>query len=524
MQNANAEEFQASRRRYRPLLELGRGGMSRVYLVESLASGVRKLVVLKILEGELAAHPEMREAFQREAELSARMNHPNVVQVFEVVEYSGRPVIVMEHLDGLSLSRVVAGAGEALPLRLHAAILCQMLAGLHHFHELRNFDGTSLHGVHRDVSPQNVIVLHDGLVKVVDFGIAKVNMASDHQTRAGMIKGKINYMPPEQLLGDANLDRRVDIFSAGVMLWEAIAKRRMWEGVVEPKLVQLLANGEIPKLRDAVSDVPEPLEHIVNRALSNDVSQRYASAEEMQLELEHAMAATDGHVHPRELSAFMQKHFGDQRKYQQRMIETALRNPVTSLSGLMECVTPDTERRTSGSRPIIEDPSASQNLPLLLDVSDYAAPVASGSASGVAPNSSRPKRRGYAWLLLLLLPLAGVALWLLRGKPDVSPSAPVPTVASPVTSPPVVEARPAAPTPREPVAEVTAPAASEAPVASDHKAAKSAPRLRHAPAKAAPVVEAPPLRSAAPAARAANCTPPFKLSPDGVRIFKPECF
>ncbi|MET0791456.1 MAG: serine/threonine-protein kinase, partial [Polyangiaceae bacterium] len=177
------------RRAYRQLFELGRGGMARVYLAESLASGLRKPVVLKVLNPLLSADTEVRAAFRREAELSAQMNHPNVVQVMEVVETPESAVIVMEHLEGKALSALLKEAGKHLSLALHMHILTQVLAGLHHFHELRDLEGTPLHPVHRDVSPQNVMVLHDGPVKVLDFGIAKINAPSAQGTRTGIIKG-----------------------------------------------------------------------------------------------------------------------------------------------------------------------------------------------------------------------------------------------------------------------------------------------------------------------------------------------
>ncbi|HVZ32654.1 MAG TPA: serine/threonine-protein kinase, partial [Polyangiaceae bacterium] len=187
--------------RYRPLLELGRGGMSRVYVAESLRSEVQKLVVLKVLNPEFAVDPEMRAAFRREAELSACLNHPNIVQVFEVSEQAGRPVIVMQYLDGVPLSEVLHRSARELPLVLHLQVLAHLLSGLHYFHELRDGDDVALTCVHRAVAPQNVLVLHEGGVKVLDFGIAKIHTLTQPQTRVGIVKGKIRYMPAEQLLG-----------------------------------------------------------------------------------------------------------------------------------------------------------------------------------------------------------------------------------------------------------------------------------------------------------------------------------
>ncbi|HMJ13974.1 MAG TPA: serine/threonine-protein kinase, partial [Polyangiaceae bacterium] len=339
MNTNKADELNIARRNYRPLLELGRGGMARVFLAESLASGIRKLVVLKILNRELAMEPEIRAAFRREAELSAQMNHPNVVQVLEVVEHAGTPVIVMEYLDGIALSTIDAQTGQAMPLSLHLYVMTQVLAGLHHFHELSDFDGKPLNAVHRDVSPQNVVVLHDGPVKVLDFGIAKVRAAEQH-TRAGVVKGKLHYMPPEQLLGETTLDRRADLFPVGIMLWEAVAKRRLWGTAAENSVVRALARGELPRIRDVAPEVPAEIEAVIEKAMQCDPSKRFSTAEEMQLELERVMASCGAFIQSRDVSSFMHKHFGEKRLFRRRAIERSLRDPEATLSGVMECVTP----------------------------------------------------------------------------------------------------------------------------------------------------------------------------------------
>jgi len=310
---------------YRRLFELGRGGMARVYLAESVVSGIRKLVVLKVLNPECCADPEMRALFQREAELSAQMNHPNVVQVMAVVEYGNTPVIVMEYLDGTPLSLLLSTAGKRLPLPLQMHVLSQVLAGLHHFHELRDLDGAPLNAVHRDVSPQNVMVLHDGPVKVLDFGIAKINATDNQVTRTGTIKGKLHYMPPEQLFGESGVDRRADIFAVGVMLWEAVADRRMWEGKSEVELLRSLATGALPKLRDYAPDVPDAVVEIVECATDFDRDRRYATALEMQMAIERALAQQGWLVRSRELADFMSQHFGERRRAEELKIKSALR-------------------------------------------------------------------------------------------------------------------------------------------------------------------------------------------------------
>src|SRR4051812_11666369 len=318
------------RRAYRQLFELGRGGMAKVYLAESLASGIRKLVVLKVLNPELSANAEMRALFRREAELAAQMNHPNVVQVMEVVEYRESPFIVMEYLDGAPLSTIVKRAGQQLSLALHLQILCQVLRGLHHFHELRALDGTPLNGVHRDVSPQNIMVLHDGPVKVLDFGIAKISATDVQATRSGIIKGRIQYMPPEQILGAASIDRRADLFALGVMLWEAVARRRMWEGKSEVELFRALATGVLPNLREFAPGTPESILRLVQRATDVDPDKRFASALEMRAAIEEASAKEGLLTRPHELALFMASHFGETRQEEQSQIKAALRGEQDS--------------------------------------------------------------------------------------------------------------------------------------------------------------------------------------------------
>lgn len=541
--------------------------MARVYLAESLASGIGKLVVLKVLNRELASEPEMRVAFRREAELSARLNHPNVVQVFEVVQYGGIPVIVMEYLDGIPLSRILQHL--QLPLRLHLYAIAQVLSGLHHFHELKDFEGASLNAVHRDVSPQNVVVLHEGSVKVVDFGIAKVNSNPDHQTRAGMIKGKIHYMPPEQLLGEASIDRRADIFAVGVMLWEAIAGRRMWEGSAEGGVVRALANGSLPRLRDAAPKVPQDLERICEKALAIDRKERYATAEEMQIELEQAFHQRQGYVQPRELAEFMSAHFGDRRQFQRRTVESALRSPATSISQVMECVTPiSMEMEVARSASAIEldlESSSSQSLPLL------------GTPSAPRILVETPKSRGWLWIgaLVVSILLAGGAWFLIR-SPEAAPQVEQAFVELEVVAHPPsaeifvdgssigigrvrykfprsqqsstvevslagylterrkiflrgdtsleVSLREAAAPPLEakPTPQSDAPT-SQSPAVSLTRKRAQADRRGARPTSA--------VNAAAPAAPATvvtapirNCSPPYRLSADGVKTFKPECF
>jgi serine/threonine protein kinase len=174
--------------------------------------GFKKLVVIKRLHQSLVEQPVMRELFLQEARLAARLNHPNVVQTNDVGELDGRPFLSMEYLEGQPLRHLVRHwSGDA---RLAARIISDALAGLHHAHELCDFDGTPLNLVHGDLSPQNIFLTYDGVVKIVDFGIAKTAKLAT-KTEVGVFKGKFAYMAPEQL-ADAEIDRRVDLFVIGI--------------------------------------------------------------------------------------------------------------------------------------------------------------------------------------------------------------------------------------------------------------------------------------------------------------------
>lgn len=320
-------EHERTARGYRRLIELGRGGMSRVHLAERVALGVRKLVVLKVLNPELAVDPDLRGAFRREAELSARLNHPNVVQVLEVFESALAPVIVMEHLDGVSLAAVLKHWRAEFPLPLSLHVLCQVLAGIHYLHELRDVDGSRLNAVHRDVSPQNVMVLYDGAVKVLDLGIAKVGASNDQATQTGVVKGKIYYMPPEQLLGERDLDLRADIFAVGVMLWEALSGRRMWFGKSDQEIMRALAMSEIPELGEVAHEIPAELRRITERATRPKREERYQSALDMQIELEAVLEERRWLVQPRVLADFLRARFAGHRARQQAHLKEALMTP-----------------------------------------------------------------------------------------------------------------------------------------------------------------------------------------------------
>ena len=323
--------------RFRILRRIGEGGMARVYLAESKADGVTKLVVVKVLDPELAKTSEFRRSFRREAQLSARLQHANIVQVHGVFEDGVLPFMVMEYLDGLPFSDILRTT--AIPLRLHLQLIAEMLAGLHYFHELRDNQGNLVGAVHRDVSPHNVMVLFQGVVKVLDFGIAKVGSSTelnnDDATRTGVIKGKLRYMAPEQMLGERDLDRRADIFAAGVMLWEAVMGRRMWGKISEQEVLQALAMGKIPPIDDVIAaKLPAPLLEAIRSATQPKREDRPATAQDLLVLVERSLVLMGGLVHSREISAFMASNFANEQNASRAQLNKALSGEVTTDTGL----------------------------------------------------------------------------------------------------------------------------------------------------------------------------------------------
>ncbi len=291
---------EASFGKYQLIAELGHGGMADVFLAVQagpVGSNFRKLSVIKRLRQNLVEEPEFVEMLIEEARIAARLNHPNVVQTNEVGQVGAQYFIAMEYLDGQPLHRIQhrtlqrTKEGKPAPLRQEHQMIIVMdaLAGLHHAHDLADYDGSPLQIVHRDVTPQNIFVTYEGQVKVVDFGIAKAAGRAS-ETRQGVVKGKVRYMAPEQAIGQS-VDRRADVFSIGIMLWEVAAGRRMWKDVDDLEIVRCLVEGTHPTSpREIDPTCPEALDQICRKALAQNREERYASADEFRADLEQFLA------------------------------------------------------------------------------------------------------------------------------------------------------------------------------------------------------------------------------------------
>ncbi|MEP7121154.1 MAG: serine/threonine-protein kinase [Byssovorax sp.] len=300
--------------KYRIIALLGQGGMASVYLsVVAGPLGVNKLLVVKLLREELADDADFVTMFQNEARLATRLNHANVVQTYEIGHEEGHHFLAMDYLDGQPLHAILRKASRTgVPLDIHVRILAEMLAGLHHAHTLKDFDGTPLNVVHRDVSPQNVFITYDGQVKVVDFGIAKAaGVASS--TQAGVFKGKLAYVAPEQASGDP-IDVRADLFSVGVMLWEAIACKRFAQVDSQTAILARRISGKEPRIRDVVPDADPELADICDQAMAHNPSDRFLSAQEFRDALEGFLQRFSRRVAAREVGLFVSGLFVEERE------------------------------------------------------------------------------------------------------------------------------------------------------------------------------------------------------------------
>ncbi len=284
--------------RYALYGEIASGGMAAVHFGRLLGpAGFSRPVAIKRLHPQLARDPEVRRRFLEEARLASRIRHPNVVPTLDVVSEGGDLLVVMEYVHGEALNRLMRAArarAQPIPLRVILAVMASVLHGLHAAHEATSETGEPLHIVHRDVSPQNIMVGVDGVARVLDFGIARAAVRVEN-TREGVVKGKIAYMAPEQL-GGASLDRRADLFAAAVVLWEMAAGRRLFvrdDGATV--LVEKLLRGTVEPPSMHMRGVPRLLDAIALHGLARNPEQRFASAREMALALEKVGPVAHAH-------------------------------------------------------------------------------------------------------------------------------------------------------------------------------------------------------------------------------------
>jgi serine/threonine protein kinase len=525
--------------KYRVVCELGQGGMANVFLaVAQGTGGVSKLVVLKALRPELASEADALAMFLDEARLAAQLNHGNVVQTYEVGQNDDRHVIVMEYLEGQSLAKIVRcaeAAGQRLPLALHLRVITHALEGLHYAHEFKGYDGQPLHLVHRDVSPQNVFVTYDGRTKLLDFGIAKAATSTTH-TLTGTVKGKIAYMCPEQMSGET-VDRRADVYSVGCMLWAAAAGRNLWKDVTDANVLLDVMTGATPTPKSVNPSCDDELSRIVMKAIASDPENRYASASELQADLERYCEQADMPDRPRELGRFVSTLFARDREELKARVEQEL-SSLTSNAGF------------SGSAP------QSYAMPLLVGEGrgvTSATRTISGSTVSAMPRVAPSKRQRLPWIITGAVGLFA-AVHLLGTREAPSASETPPTAASstearielratpgnarlfldgqPLVGNPTVRVMPADGKLHQLRAELDGHRTASAEFSAQRSAVVELQlvRLPTPPAPALPATA--PQRTVSPARKgsalkkprpAANCAQPFFVDADGIKKVRPGC-
>jgi eukaryotic-like serine/threonine-protein kinase len=299
--------------RYELIAEIASGGMASVYLARLLGvGGFQRFFAVKRMHPHLDSEEGFVEMFLDEARLVANIRHPNVVPVLEVGEGKSGHYLVMEYIEGDTLGRVIRGLRhkkKQLPAPVAVRVMLDTLAGLHAAHELRDADGQAIGLVHRDVSPQNILVDIEGMVRISDFGVAHATSRLS-STRSGQLKGKVAYMAPEQARCE-KVTRRADVFAAAIVLWETLTHKRLFMADNEAVTLSNLLFEPIAKLRQVDPSLPEGLEAVVAKALDRDIEKRFATAAEFAEALERAARSSDTLASPAETKACVSEAIGE---------------------------------------------------------------------------------------------------------------------------------------------------------------------------------------------------------------------
>ncbi|MET0412246.1 MAG: serine/threonine-protein kinase [Polyangiaceae bacterium] len=555
--------------RYALFDEIAAGGMATIHLGRLVGPvGFARTVAIKSLHPQFARDPEFVESFLDEARLASRIHHPNVVSTVDVVTTEGEVFLVMEYVAGESLAKLVRSSlkrGLEIPPSIALSILTGMLHGLHATHEARNEKREPMNIVHRDVSPQNILVGLDGISRVLDFGVAKAAMRAQ-ATRDGQMKGKLSYMSPEQL-NSREVDRRTDVFAAGIVAWECLVGRRLFAGSDPGEVLAKVLTLDIPSPREVSLSVSEPISNAIMRALEREPDRRWATAREFAICLEQSGTLAAGH----RVGEWVEENATDALRERQRRV-TAVESATIDLAL-------DPATQTISERPIQRPVSMPSQLRLEnsepVDFSNAGSSTTQAANLTVtSPSPALPEAPGrHGWLALafgaiLLVTAGGVYLWS-RGVPErtagfktaqlpeISGAADPPVTAEPPTR--VVADGPAAaskPTQDEettalaatPAVEPAAPPDAGAPKAEapipppaakvsevekratkekDRRGWRGPVRNPKAKAKARPTggakAGATPRATETDKAKSADCIPPFVVDASGIKRAKPEC-
>ncbi|MBA3455748.1 MAG: serine/threonine protein kinase [Deltaproteobacteria bacterium] len=338
---------------YQLIAKLATGGMAEIFLARPSGRGQQDVLVLKRILPHLAEDDHFVTMFRDEADLAHQLVHKNVCQVHAFGEYAGTWFIAMEYHHGVPLSRMMtrlSKAGKMLDIRMVAGIIVQACEGLHAAHEARGPDGVLLNVVHRDVSPPNIMVCGDGLVKVLDFGIAKARGANS-RTRTGTVKGKNAYMSPEQILGKP-LDRRSDVFALAIVMYEMLAIKRLFHRDSDFLTFKAITEEPIPDIRERRPDIPAGMRAALIQAMARDPNGRFENAQQFANAIRSSLATLGGPASQNDLARLLFTDFGD---------EMAARDEI--LKAADEPAPPPTPRPMTGQMHIQRTPLPPPPLP-----------------------------------------------------------------------------------------------------------------------------------------------------------------
>jgi serine/threonine protein kinase len=452
-------------------MPIAAGGMAMVWAARLKGTrGFQKIFAVKTMLPNLVEDDQFEKMFLDEASLASKIRHPNAVEIIDLGEQRGVLFLAMEWIDGVPLNQVmkVAKRQGGVPLTVAARIVMQACAGLHAAHELTDAKGKLIGLVHRDISPQNILVTFAGVAKVVDFGVAKATALGESTTRAGQVKGKIGYMAPEQGRGEA-LDRRADVFAMGIVLYALTTGQHPFRRDSDAAtLFAITSNEAATPPRKIVPTYPATLERVVMKALEKDREKRFASARELFHALDKALP-----LHTRgsdeEVGVFITELFSEQRRTSQAALAEALeradRHELTDLKS-----SPYSESTRSGVNPVPSGGATARIVPADLGVAHEAAAPPPDSRATVSA-----RRALISGGLLLVGGLAAGSIWLGRRqaaqptatlKPSLPKLTASPPVLSPAASAPVIGSAPdAPPAVVEPAAPNAAPPATTIPLA-----------------------------------------------------------
>jgi serine/threonine-protein kinase len=411
--------------KYEIIQAIASGGMAMVYLGRVVGeAGFERQVAIKLMHPHIADDPEFVTMFLDEARLAARIHHPNVVATLDVGRSAEGLFLVMEYIEGMSVQALLRNArvgGQAVPIGIALRVFVDLLNGLHAAHELVDAGGATINLVHRDVSPHNVLIGVDGVSRITDFGVAHAE-ARMGNTRSGQLKGKLGYMSPEQIRSEA-IDRRCDIYAAGVVLWETLTTRRLYKSDTDAGLMNMILQGQVAPPSTISPTVGTALDQACMRALSPHAGSRYPTAASFADELEDAARRSGIYVaNSRAVAAYMQAQVQDRRSLDDSHDDQAL-----------------TQHYASGDLPpeLRALAEAARQGPV---TARHEAIGGSGTGTGVGMTHNAPSvsaRRGVMVTVAVAcgtLVLVGVLAWLMVAPPPAATPTPAATGGS---TPPV---------------------------------------------------------------------------------------